>query len=178
MDDYLAKPIGSDELHRVIHKFATGAGSASGLPSDVLAGTSEQAESEYQGTSGGANGDEATVQLVDWQYLSRMLGRDRGLIRDSLAILRQQCPELLGQLQHAIETHNSSELYHFAHSLKGLSSYLGRSPIVQAAAALELAGMEGNWNNVPELFRGLAQDIARLVELLDDDASLPEFARP
>src|SRR5690606_23262985 len=91
MDDYLAKPIGSDDLFLIIQKIITRAeGGLDGSP-ELSA-----AEHAAHAAHSGSNGDNAaTSQLVDWSYLTRMLGHDRSLIRDSLAILREQCPELL-----------------------------------------------------------------------------------
>ena len=170
MDDYLAKPIGSDGLFRIIQKII--------MPTDSGLDTAAAAEPTNDTAPSGGNGEKSSAsQLVDWPYLTRMLGQDRSLIRDSLAILREQCPELLDELRQAIEARDAVELHRAAHSLKGLTGYLGASPIVHAAARLEKAGRDGDWSNVPSEFETLAEDIARLVELLDDEASLPAMLR-
>ena len=173
MDDYLAKPIGSDDLFLIIQKIITRA--EGGLDGSPELSAAEHAD---HAAHSGSNGDNAaTSQLVDWSYLTRMLGHDRSLIRDSLAILREQCPELLEELRQAIEARDAMELHRAAHSLKGLTGYLGSSPIVHSAARLERAGRDGDWSIVPAEFQTLAVDIARLVEILDDEAALPDILR-
>jgi len=169
MDDYLAKPIESDELYRIIRKVTAPDGDDAAAPAEP---------SDVCSTNGAAEPHcEAGTQLIHWGYLARMLGHDQSLIRDALVILRTQCPELLDEIRQAIEARDAEELHRAAHSLKGLTGYLGPSPIVQSAARLERAGKDGDWSRVPDEYETLAADISRLVELLDDEASLPEMLR-
>jgi len=171
MDDYLAKPIGSDELYRIIKNIF-----AAGGP-DVPAETADRRSVDLAAQNNSDGHQTNNQQLIDWPYLTRMLGHDRSLIRDSIAILRAQCPELLEEIRQAIEAGDAAELHRAAHSLKGLTGYLGPSPIVQSAARLERAGRDSDWNNVSTEFQKLADDIARLVDLLDDESSLPDMLR-
>jgi len=172
MDDYLAKPIGSEELYRIIKSiFAAGGGADQPAESSDGFAANRAAHHHSDGHQDSAE------QLIDWPYLTRMLGHDRSLIRDSIAILRAQCPELLEEIRQAIEAGDAAELHRAAHSLKGLTGYLGPSPIVQSAARLERAGRDSDWSSVSTEFQKLADDIVRLVDLLDDESSFPDMLR-
>ncbi len=142
MDDYLAKPIQSAELMRVLTRFTPAE------PDDMP-------ESE----------------LVDRAAALACMGGDANILADIAGLFLEDCPKMVAQIQAAVAGQDSDALYRAAHSLKGSLGYLGARPTEALAQQLEALGRAGQMEQAPPIVAELERHVDKMRPILADMAS-------
>jgi HPt (histidine-containing phosphotransfer) domain-containing protein len=110
MDGHLAKPLHIDELRAVLDGIAT------------------QPPKELRGSGPGP---------VNLDRMLDQLGGDVELTRQILAMVAEQVPPKIRQLQQSIQSGHLPELRGIVHTLKGMLSYLHSEAVSEAIRGLE-----------------------------------------
>ncbi|BCM90973.1 aerobic respiration control sensor protein ArcB [Abditibacteriota bacterium] len=117
MDDYLSKPVNSKDLATVIARQTF-------MPSSATATESAKAE-----------GTEEVLLRERWQELLTEL--DLELVRELVALFLEETPQLLAELQNAVENQNFKEVGQLAHTIKGSCATLGVMAMVESCRNIE-----------------------------------------
>ncbi|HBH03286.1 MAG: hypothetical protein A2W08_07805 [Candidatus Rokubacteria bacterium RBG_16_73_20] len=144
MDDYVAKPIRSQELFSAIER-TTDRGSAP-LPAD---GDRETAGGGFE------------TQAV----LTRCEG-DADLAVAVIEAFRQECPRLITEIRAALTRGDSAALRRAAHTLKGTIGYFGDAGH-QAAVRLESLATDGDLTTAQKAWADLDAELGRLAPALE-----------
>jgi len=108
---------------------------------------------------------------VDIAELLMRVENDRELIRDLVAIFREDFPKQLELLRAAVEKGEPKQVSACAHPLKGMLANLAAHDASTKAAQLEQLGRDGNIAAMKEAFILLEQAAARLLKELDGFSS-------
>jgi len=132
MDDYLAKPVRSQELIRTVSKLIQQPAAPS-TPADPSEAT----------TASGVPPRPKPEDVVDWPSVLRRCMGDEGLAGELAAIFVQETPRLRALLRSALDGANRSDVEYAAHTLKGMASNVSAEAARQAGLAMELAARGG-----------------------------------
>jgi CheY-like chemotaxis protein/HPt (histidine-containing phosphotransfer) domain-containing protein len=134
MDDYLAKPVGNDELAAKLRKWMTSVAEPAGdTQPDAKADASARVELGHflQGLRGAGIEGEEIEGLLD-SFLESSSG-------------------LIERLESAIGSRNGPVAASAAHSLKGCFATFGFAALAQLASEVEIQSMAERWERVAEL---------------------------
>ena len=123
MDGYLAKPIQSAELTRVLA--GVGGGTVAAPPEEKVSARPEPGVFDLDAA------------------LSRLDG-DRELLRDVAGMFLSESPNMVRAVRSAVASHDARALQISAHALKGSASTFSAAGLVEAAWALEQMGRKGD----------------------------------
>jgi CheY-like chemotaxis protein len=144
MDGYVSKPIDPDVLwHEMGNVLAA-------QPKRVAATTASEKDATLDG-------------VVDLKQIRNLqsLSPDGSLLRELMAIFREQCPKMLADVRDAISRGHSVDLQKSAHVLKGSLLSLGAVYASNEAQQLEMLGKEGVIDQAAERLDRLAAEIER-----------------
>ncbi|MGE5476215.1 MAG: response regulator, partial [Bacteroidales bacterium] len=130
MDDFVAKPLDPERLFAAMAR--------------VLGG----------GHDGGAASDRAPVDVLEMDagelaMIEHHIGRDQ--MAEVLRLFLSTGAETCARLAELGAQGGFDDLRHLAHDLKGMAGYVGASPLVAQAAAIEEAARDGNRDEVQAL---------------------------
>ena len=123
MDGYLAKPIQSAELTRVLAE--VGGGTVAAAPAEKVAAR----------PAPGVFDQDAALARLDG---------DRDLLRDVAGMFLSDSPDMVRAVRSAVAAHDARALQVSAHALKGSASTFSAAGLVEAAWALEQMGRRGD----------------------------------
>jgi len=154
MDDYLAKPIRSAELYKVIEN-------------QVRPPQNEKTE--------GAGGPSVSIEpAFDRPALLANMGGDSELLEEIVGLFLADAPRRLSAIREAVENRDGPSLRFAAHALKGSAANFRAGAVVDGARRLEEAGSNGNLEEAEQVLAELESEMQRLAPAL---ASLTaEFA--
>ncbi|HKV04997.1 MAG TPA: response regulator [Candidatus Acidoferrales bacterium] len=141
MDDYLTKPIRTEELIATLERV----------------GARKVARELRLERSAGRDG-----QAIDLAGAMERLGGDRELFDELVEVFKAECPGATADMRRALDAADAKALVHSAHSLKGSSANLGAVAVSQAALELERLARSEDLKNAEESFTVLQKEIARL----------------
>jgi two-component system, sensor histidine kinase and response regulator len=147
MDDYLTKPIRTEELMAVLEKVG-----ARKLAREV------RMDSETSGKNG---------QSLDMAAALDRLGGDRELYYELVDVFKTEYPGIEAEMRHAIEGSDARALERSAHTLKGSSANLGAVGVSDTSLELEKMARSGDLQGVGEQFKHLQQEVERLYSELE-----------
>lgn len=104
-------------------------------------------------------------EKMDEQMLARF-GGDADLLRELAELFIHSCPQMLGDIQAALQKRDAKALEIAAHSLKGSVGNFFSQGARDTAQKLELIGRSGNLTGAEELARLLADQIGEFNQLL------------
>ena len=90
------------------------------------------------------------------------VGGDRELLRELLAIFRQESPRLLGLIRQSLRGGDAKGVEHAAHTLRGSVGSFGATTASQLALALEIAGRDGALTDMRDQMPALAREVSRI----------------
>jgi len=99
--------------------------------------------------------DPAQEKVIDEVLLEKLTGGDLGLLRELVRIYNETRPELICNIDLAIEKQDAEKLRDAAHALKGAVSNFAAVPALQACAELERIGSSADLSNVAQARRDL-----------------------
>jgi two-component system, sensor histidine kinase and response regulator len=147
MDDYLTKPIRTEELIAALDKVGT--------RKVARESRLEFASSRHE------------EKFVDVDAALERLGGDRQLFDELVDVFRTECPAVSGEMRRAIAERDSKTLERSAHTLRGSSSNLGALAVSRAALELEKLARASDLDDAEEKFRVLQNEIERLFSELE-----------
>jgi two-component system, sensor histidine kinase and response regulator len=147
MDDYLTKPIRTEELMTVLEKVGA-----------------RKAAREVRM-------DRATIrrvinqetEAVDLPAALERLGGDRSLYDELVGVFKNECPGMTAEMRRAIDDRDGKTLARSAHTLRGSSSNLGAVAVADAALELEKLARAEELEGAGEQFKILESEIERLL---------------
>ncbi len=151
MDDYLTKPIRTEELMTVLEK--VGARKAAREVRLDRAPARKDARQE--------------AEAVDLPAALERLGGDRGLYDELVGVFKTECPGMAAEMRRAIDDRDVKTLARSAHTLRGSSSNLGAVAVAQAALELEKLARSEKLEDAGEQFKVLESEIERLFSELE-----------
>jgi two-component system sensor histidine kinase/response regulator len=105
--------------------------------------------------------------IIDMAELLARVEDDRGLMRDLLLIFKEEFPQHLQALRHAVNSADGEKVAAEAHALKGMLSNLAAHPAAAAAARLEQLGRDREASQFPEAFTSFEEISKELLLQLD-----------
>ncbi len=144
MDDYVSKPIHSEELFQTIARL---------VPNVTNVAPQPPAE-------------QPIATLFDQDAALRCVDGDRELLRELVELFRQGCAQLLEAMREAVVKQDALRLRHAAHTLKGEVGNFGASEAVAAALRLEMMGRDADLTRVDEAYAALEHALDRLIPAL------------
>ncbi|MFZ2854181.1 MAG: PAS domain S-box protein [Rhodocyclaceae bacterium] len=145
MDDYIAKPIKSQELQKLLRQYADAAGGEE--PADALAGN-PPAVPDFDYAAAVRAADQEIVGIIAGLFVAHHLG-DLGKIRAALAV------------------NDLRSVLFVAHALRGTLAMFGALPAAQLAQRIEQQAERGEGAGIDALLEPLAGEIGRLVQVLE-----------
>jgi two-component system, sensor histidine kinase and response regulator len=142
MDDYLSKPIRTQEL---IDKF------------NGLFGSSSASLSTHPPSA-----------FVDWSVALSNVNGSHELLKEVIDALLEDSPRMIDEARSAIASRDAPRLRRAAHSIKGAMLFLSAQRPYESAHGLETMGMEESMENAPVTFARLEQQMAQLSAELRD----------
>jgi CheY-like chemotaxis protein len=145
MDGYVSKPIDIAELARTI--------------ASVVSPAADRAR-----VAAGAPFDRAgpPADVVDWSAAAhRIPGGERGL-RETAALLLEECPRLLDEIRDAQSRGDAERLRRGAHTLKGSADLFGAAAVTAAATTIERLASEGEIAGARRELPRLETEVERL----------------
>jgi two-component system sensor histidine kinase/response regulator len=136
MDDYVSKPVSSEELFATIEKYV-GETSAVGAPTQ-------------QGTP------------VDRTKLMERMGGDMELLEELFTIFSEESTKLLNKIKEAVANNRCDVLQKEAHTLKGSVGNFEATQAAEAALRLEKMGRDGNLAGAPEALADLERELSHV----------------
>jgi HPt (histidine-containing phosphotransfer) domain-containing protein len=105
-----------------------------------------------------------SVQLLDFNRYVALdrVGGDEELLREVLELFLSEYPNLLEDVQRAVQQSNAKSLERAAHTLKGSLSTIGAEIAAQTALSLELMGRTGQLDGACEQLGNLDMALRRL----------------
>jgi HPt (histidine-containing phosphotransfer) domain-containing protein len=105
--------------------------------------------------------------IFDQEELLARVENDRELIRDLLAIFKEEFPRQLLALREAVEAGDGDRVATAAHTLRGMLSNLAATQAAATAARLEQMGRKKEILGFQEAFGAFENDANRLLPQLD-----------
>jgi CheY-like chemotaxis protein/HPt (histidine-containing phosphotransfer) domain-containing protein len=141
-DDYLTKPIRTEEFFAALDRIK------SGLP--IQRSPSSLPEKPF------------SSDAIDMAAALERVDSDRSLLLEIARLFEDECPKAMAGIRAALENGDASALERLAHTLKGSSSNLGALAVSRAAADLERHARAGDLGAARDNFKILAEQVARL----------------
>jgi PAS domain S-box-containing protein len=141
MDEYLSKPIQTQELLRIMTELTTRREELSAAPAP---------------------------ERFDPRPLLRRLNDDGELFRELIQLFQEDCPRMLDALRAAVDSENAESVEQAAHLLKGSVSNFAAVEVMQAAHHLELLAQNGELHKTREAFCVLEQSLEEFRAALDE----------
>jgi HPt (histidine-containing phosphotransfer) domain-containing protein len=145
MDDYLSKPLRSQELFEALQDIVP---AAAEVGREVPLAEGEQTE------------------VFDRAAALAGVGNSEKLLREIAGLFLEDCPRLLGGARAAIDRGDAARLRRAVHTLKGCLGTFAAAAAVAAAGRLEALGEANELSRAEEAYQALEQEIRRLQQAL------------
>jgi signal transduction histidine kinase/DNA-binding response OmpR family regulator len=147
MNDYVAKPIESQEVLRAIEKQVS-------WPTKVAKAAVKVERPSNQET------------VFDKSALLERLGDDETLFDEIVSIFLKDIPVQLKALKDALDNNDAETVWKKAHRIKGASANIGAQKTSDVALEIESSGRQGDLRAISDLMEKLEQEIDKLQEVL------------
>jgi PAS domain S-box-containing protein len=155
MDDYITKPINTDELFAALDRAVKGRLSAH--DHDQHNGATPQE---------GASALPYDQDIFDYAATLDLLDQDRELFREMRDLFLDSLPQHLEQVIQAVVAKDASAIAREAHQLRGSLATLSAKRASQAAAKLEMLARHGNLDEAAEAMTNLKMELQHLHDAL------------
>jgi len=146
MDAYIAKPIRANDLYDVVEGIIDRVGASR----DEDAATTE------------------TTEAIDRDFLLKQVGGNTQTLNEVVEVFTLECPKLMEEIRAAITDSDLDRLQRAAHTLKGSIQIFGIEGLAVTAQQLENMGRQKNLTRAEDAWLRLAQEIERLMPMLND----------
>ena len=193
MDAYISKPLQADQLIRLTERTARsgrrpdhamktihdegdsseGLSSVWGTPVTTPNATVRPAERLTDDVVSVPNAGRSTApamrSLIDRERALQRMGGDEELLDGLIECFLEDAPELLSQLNEALNSDDTAEVERMAHSLKGLSANFEAVACRDAAEAVEKLGRSRDLSGALPKVKVLKREVAALIAALKPD---------
>ena len=166
MDDYLSKPVGHEQLRRVIASWiplALNANNSQTQPKTETRGMSTDKGSEQSAANGGESKASPPINLND---LRKLYGDED--LHDILKMFLTEATELLTSVRKHIDSRSDRELAATAHQLKGLSAVLCADNLTRLSLEIEQAAKKSAWEPAEGTLSLLQEEFSKVKVFVDD----------
>jgi PAS domain S-box-containing protein len=146
MDDYLAKPIRSADLYKVIENQV------------------RPLQNENTEFTGGPSG--SIEPAFDRPALLANIGGDSELLEEIVGLFLADAPRRVSAIREAVANRDGTSLRFAAHALRGSAANFRAGAVVDAARRLEAAGSNGNLEEAEQVLAELESEMERLTPQL------------
>jgi len=153
MDDYLAKPIKTRELQRILATLG--------------------ASPKLQGAGPASVHRVVPPAGAGFDYAAAVAAADREMIEIVAGIFLQHYAAELEKMRSGLAAGDLQPVFHIAHALKGTLATFGAQPAHDLAQRIEQQAAGGDRPGLDELLAALADEIARLAVVLRSVADAP-----
>ena len=153
MDAYVAKPLKSKELFRVIEESVDS-------PSDATS----DSKNEPQRSTPVASEDS---QVIDKAAALDQLEGDEELLGQMVGLILEDCPKFMEDIRAAIARGDAEILQRTSHTLKGAVGNLQAHAVYEAALRLEMIGRSAELSGADDALRMLDEEMNRLLPALE-----------
>jgi CheY-like chemotaxis protein len=161
MDDYISKPIESEEFYEVIERFGS-----LGSGGEEIATTARGDLDEKSDPQGGEK--EFDKAIFDAEAFSQRIG-DEALMRELILIFEEEMEAMWVSLQEAEERQDMKTIYESAHRLKGLvGNFCARRAWEYATKLNDRAKKGSHSDDVSESVEGFERELRLLESSLCD----------
>jgi CheY-like chemotaxis protein/HPt (histidine-containing phosphotransfer) domain-containing protein len=151
MDDYVAKPVKTPDLHAALERFAQASGKVA-APKSV-----EKAEAE-----------EAVIDAAAIAGFRELESDGEARVLDQLIdAFLENTPKVLADGLRAFEQRAAQQVARCAHSLKGSCSNFGAAPMREACERLERLAGTGELSGAPEMLKQIETEFYRVRSALE-----------
>ncbi len=164
MDEYLAKPLQPGQLVQLVEQIARP--KPSSLDEDRHSALSP-AVSKEPGADKPNGGDAPASLIADFQAALESMDNDQDLLLEQMRFFQADAPDLLRQIDQAIQTEDARQLELAAHRLKGLVARYCCHPATQLAWELEQIAHETAWEHGRVVAKRLRGHVEPLREAID-----------
>ncbi len=164
MDDYLSKPVGQEQLYRLLEKWLKPAVAdrASDFKIGELISSPEISERAL---------DEVPINCEELAALYGLADLKR-----LISSFSAECEELMSCIRQAVASNNDLELIRLAHQFKGLAVVMTAGSLSRAALALETSAKRGEVTQLPGLTDKLEQELTTVLSYIEGRKSSPIFS--
>lgn len=168
MDNYIAKPINSQKLLRLVEMYADDMDAAIeefppntswSIPDPASRRTQKHPEIQPHIT-------EHLDSVINMDSAIERIGGDTGLLADMVSYFFEDAPGLLSQIRQHLDSNQLEEASRAAHSLKGLCSNFDAKKPAELARKVERMASEGNIANIDQVVDDLEIQFGMLVDCL------------
>ncbi len=152
-DDYLAKPIKTDDLRAALKRW---------LPSAQTRETDRRAPPAVV-----AAAEDNSSSVFDPHAMLGNIDGDAELQQDLIRLYLSSYQSAIDRANQALAQQNRRQLEHVAHSLKGTAGNLCARELTQAAGRLEVFCRMGSPDELRQGFEALKREAVRLAEVLE-----------
>jgi signal transduction histidine kinase/CheY-like chemotaxis protein len=155
MDDYLSKPVGQEQLFRLLEKWLLPhtVGRGGEIPGKHVSELNLLAERPLEEIP------------INCEELAALYGL--GDLKRLINSFSAECEELLSGIRLAVEGRNESETIRLAHQLKGLAVVMTADALSRSALALETSAKRGEVDQLPALTESLEQELATVLAYIE-----------
>jgi signal transduction histidine kinase/CheY-like chemotaxis protein/HPt (histidine-containing phosphotransfer) domain-containing protein len=150
MDDYLSKPVKTDDLGRILQRW---------VPLSPSEDSPASAPPQRETTKTDAG-------IFDAGRMLSNIGGDAELYDQLIRLFLDRHGAMVQDIQVAIDRQDSSALEQAAHSLKGTAGNLCAPDVVLLASQLEATGRLGSITEAPALLQQLDRKVQQLIDVL------------
>ena len=176
MDDYVAKPLRSQELFAAVERFGRVKDEDDSVGPDTLASTSDDAGEPAEMTApapapttkknspaGGGPRDGLTRDEV----VARFGGKEQ-IMRSVAGVFLETYPEMLEALRRGVAARDQVIVEETAHKLKGAVGNFTTGRVFELARELEHMGRDGRWETIDESFEAFEGAVRGLESALTE----------
>ena len=160
MDDYISKPVNSEELEATLKYWIT-------RPDEALLVSEGGTRSEAP--------PEVSVDPLDRSALQSLRElQEEGepdLLKQLIELFLKETPSQLAALREAVQRGDAQSTDQVAHALKGCCLSMGAVRLASACTELQKAGARGDLAGAPEILHRLEVEFARARTALEAEAS-------
>ena len=149
MDDYVSKPIRTDELFAALARVKAKT-RVPQVPALTVAEASDVPIAKpVKAASTGSD------LLIDWTAARAAVNGDSVILDAVIEAVLEEGPALLIQLRQAIDESNAAVVHRSAHTIKGTMRTFNSKPVTKLAEQIESLGASGKLNGVADLYSQL-----------------------
>ncbi len=164
MDDCLSKPVGQEQLFRLLEKWLKpiAVGNASGF-------------SRAASISSPGSVEKTLEELpINCEELAELYGLSD--LKRLISSFSVECEELMSSIRQAVASNNELEIIRLAHQLKGLAVVMTAGSLSRAALALETSAKRGEVAQLAGFTDALEQELTAVLGYIESRKSSPIFS--
>ncbi len=163
MDDYLSKPVKSEEIRRVLERYAASSPSTSDTGHDAApAATPSPDVAEWSGGGDDSGLERKGLPVINWQQAEDRLPGGRDAIGDLAQTMRSECQKHLADIQDGIVENDAVKVCRAAHTVKSAAELFGAERVFAIAFELEKLGRTGVLQNASQAASKLVTEVSKL----------------